>query len=191
MLTLLPLPDAQVGQPYGQQVGQATGGSPPYSYTLETANGFPPIGLHMDASGFLSGTLSVGGRPGTYTFGVCAVDMVGAQNCGKITVVVTPKVKPSGGYDGSYSGPYTLTSPNGTDTGTGTFTVTNGQFTDPYGVFIGTVDSTGHFTGNWNYTGCATCLPLPMSGKFSTSAPFILSGNIGTTSRGSFTLHKQ
>jgi len=95
------------------------------------------------------------------------------------------------GYDGTYTGPYTVTSPLGIANGIGTFTVVNGFFDDPTepGVFSGNVDSNGNFTGNWYYS--AGSLPIPMTGKFSTASSFILSGNIGNTVSGSFTLQKQ
>ena len=84
---VMALPHAQLNQPYAQTAAQAAGGNPPYAYTIETANGSPPIGIHLDASGFLSGTPS---NAGTYTFGVCATDMIADEACKITTLVVDP-----------------------------------------------------------------------------------------------------
>lgn len=106
------------------------------------------------------------------------------------TFTTTPPV-PGGSassYDGTYSGSFTTVSPLGTTTGPGTVTVTNGHLTDPDGFFTGEVDSSGNFTGSWNY--CQGCLPIPMSGVFSTSSSFTLSGSVGSTVSGTATLRK-
>ncbi|MSR85962.1 hypothetical protein EXS74_01035 [Candidatus Woesearchaeota archaeon] len=92
------------------------------------------------------------------------------------------------GYDGTYSGTGQTVSPLGTATSSGTFTVTNGYVTDPDGLFTGNVDSSGYFTGKWYYS--EGSLPIPMSGMFSPSSSFTLSGSIGETVSGTFTLHK-
>jgi hypothetical protein len=101
-LTLFSLPHAQVGQPYSQLVGNTTGGTPPYAYTVETGSGFPPIGIHLDGSGTLTGTPSIAG---TYTFGVTVTDLTGAESSKTATLVVDPSL--TGTWEGAWawSGP--------------------------------------------------------------------------------------
>jgi hypothetical protein len=94
----------------------------------------------------------------------------------------------SAGYDGTYTGTFTSVSQLGTSTGTGTVTVTNGSLTDSSGVFTGTVGSSGNFTGNWTYS--SGSLPIPMTGEFSTTSSFTLSGSIGSTVSGTATLRR-
>jgi hypothetical protein len=73
-------------QAYSCQAASANGGSPPYYYVLDSGN-FPPMGLVLGTGGTVSGTPTVAG---THTFRVCAVDLVGAQNCGNVTIQVIP-----------------------------------------------------------------------------------------------------
>lgn len=167
-----------------------TGGSPPYYFKFDTfLNGTPPFGATVD---LFSGVVTVPAtaKAGNYTFGVCAVDIGGRSACttSSVQVSVAPVGGGGGGYNGSYSGSFRTVSPLGTTTGTGTITVTNGHVSDPDGFFTGTVDSSSHFTGNWNYS--QGSLPIPMSGVFSTSSSFTLSGSIGSTVQGTATLHK-
>ncbi len=65
----------------------ASGGVPPYHFSLDTLGGFPPTGLILDVYGVLSGYPSIIdiGR----VFSVCAIDLVGNQSCKKITVDVS------------------------------------------------------------------------------------------------------
>ena len=164
------------------------GGSPPYYFQFDTfLNGTPPLGATVD---LFTGVVTVPAtaKAGNYTFGVCAVDMGGRSTCTSTAVQVSTAPAGGGGYDGTYSGTFQTVSPLGTTSGPGTITVTNGYLTDPDGVFTGNVDSTGHFSGTWNYS--QGSLPIPMSGVFSTSSSFTLSGTIGSTVRGTATLHK-
>jgi hypothetical protein len=68
------------------QVANATGGTPPYTFSSDTfAGGAPPIGMTLGTDGNLTGTPSAGG---TYDFGVCVTDMVGAENCTQTSVAI-------------------------------------------------------------------------------------------------------
>lgn len=99
------LPPATIGMPYtfnfcsppasppsspcGEEAGQQnpSGGVPPYHFQLQTGT-FPPIGLVLDLNGTLAGTPD--GNSGTYTFGVCAVDLAGSNVCPSVTLTVQP-----------------------------------------------------------------------------------------------------
>lgn len=93
-----PLPQATVGIAYSNTViSSISGGTPPYHYQSDTfANGAPPMGLIVDLNGNLTGTPSVAG---TYTFGVCAVDMVGSSSCKTTSIIVSGS---GGGCDTSW-----------------------------------------------------------------------------------------
>jgi hypothetical protein len=69
-------------------VATAKGGAPLYHFQSDTfMNGTPPPGMGVDLNGNLSGTPSLAG---TYTFGVCAVDMAAASSCTQTTITVSP-----------------------------------------------------------------------------------------------------
>ncbi len=71
------------------QVATAQDGLPPYHFQSDTfANGAPPMGMIVDLDGVLIGTPA---QKGTYTFGVCVVDVVGASKCGQTQVIVEEK----------------------------------------------------------------------------------------------------
>lgn len=91
-----PLPSATVGEYYSNSViGSITGGTSPYYYQSDSfVTGAPPIGMIVDLNGNLRGTPHV---PGTYTFGVCAVDLVGAFSC-KTTKITVSSPSVSGNW---------------------------------------------------------------------------------------------
>ena len=89
----------------------------------------------------------------------------------------------SGGFDGAYDCTGTTTTPAGTSSGTGTFSCSQGYCADSSEsppAFTGTVNGNGSFSGSDVL--CQTCDPLPMSGQFSTSQPFTISGASGGVS---------
>lgn len=73
----------------------AKGGYPPYHFVLDTLGGFPPIGIILQPNGKLVGTAS-SASSGTYTFVVCAVDLLANQSCKveKLRVVETTTTTP-------------------------------------------------------------------------------------------------
>lgn len=79
-------PAAVVGQAYNFSFAAAAGGVEPIRYQLETAGGFPPIGLVLAQNGTLSGTASIA-NPGA-TFSVCAVDATGRSVCSSVRMSV-------------------------------------------------------------------------------------------------------
>ncbi len=69
-------------------VATVSGGTPPYYFQLNSfANGAPPLGMTLGLDGTLSGTPAAAG---TYSFGVCAIDLGGNSACDTATVTVGP-----------------------------------------------------------------------------------------------------
>lgn len=102
-VTVNQLPQATVGVPYTNSViSSLSGGSPTYHFQSDSfVTGAPPIGMIVDLNGDLTGTPSVAG---TYTFGVCAVDLVGASSCKTTSIVVNP-ASVTGTWSGSFVWP--------------------------------------------------------------------------------------
>jgi hypothetical protein len=84
----------QATQPCSITVASVKGGTPPYYFTTGNLTGRPPLGMTIDLFKPI-----LRGKPffaGTYTFGVCAIDLVGGQSCTPVTVVVgNPPVESS------------------------------------------------------------------------------------------------
>lgn len=110
-ITFVPdVPDpATVGVPYSFSFyggGNPSGGHPPYSFSLGSGVGFPPMGLILNVNGLLSGTPKVAG---TYKFEVSVKDLDGNQASGMVSLIVNPAPKngsdkPNLYYDGTYTG---------------------------------------------------------------------------------------
>jgi hypothetical protein len=66
--------------------GVLSGGVAPYHFQLDTAGGFPPIGLILAPNGALTGTPS--GRVTNHSFKVCAVDTTGVNRCPIVTMTI-------------------------------------------------------------------------------------------------------
>jgi hypothetical protein len=72
-------------------IATASGGTPPYYFTSDSfATGTPPLGTVVSTgaslvNGILTGTPTT---TGTYPFGVCVVDQVGAEDCKTVSVTV-------------------------------------------------------------------------------------------------------
>ncbi len=79
-----PLPQAIAGAPYSHQFA-ASGGSPPYSWSLVSA----PAGTSISSTGLFSGTPAV---PGTYSFFVQANDTAGGSDLAAYNLTVLPAV---------------------------------------------------------------------------------------------------
>jgi hypothetical protein len=92
----------------------------------------------------------------------------------------------SGGYDGTYDCTGTSVTPAGSSSGSGSFSCLNGHCADSSGAFSGNVDGNGSFSGTDVL--CPTCTPLPMSGVFSKTSAFTISGHSGSVSA-TFTCH--
>ncbi|MFH1821856.1 MAG: zinc ribbon domain-containing protein [Methanobacteriota archaeon] len=84
-------------------------------------------------------------------------------------------------FDGTYAATVTTNTPIGITTLQGTFTVVNGWVSDPSGVFTGTVDADGYFTGTTIVSPGSP--PIAISGWFSNTGTFTLSGGSGNASQ--------
>ena len=85
------------------------------------------------------------------------------------------------GFDGTYNCTGTAVTPAGTTTGSGSFDCLHGYCADSSGAFSGTVDGNGTFSGTDIV--CQGCNPLAMSGQFSATSVFTISGHSGGVSQ--------
>ena len=79
----MPIPTGLCGFP---TQSNPIGGNAPYHFQLDSVSGFPPIGISLGIDGWLTGTPAAAG---TSPFGVCAIDLNGAQVCVDTSVTVT------------------------------------------------------------------------------------------------------
>jgi hypothetical protein len=90
IITSSPLPNGTGGTPYSQTLA-ATGGSPPYTWSV--ASGLLPSGLTLSSGGLLSGTPATAA---TYTFGVQATDTASQSATKTFSLTVGgPSIYPS------------------------------------------------------------------------------------------------
>jgi uncharacterized protein (TIGR03437 family) len=85
VVSSITLPAGMIGQTYSQSLTGASGGAPPYTWSL--ASGSLPDGLILRPGGTLAGLSS---RYGAFTFGVRATDVTGASAVGSASVQITP-----------------------------------------------------------------------------------------------------
>lgn len=173
---LNPLPTAIVGLPYNNTVVSSittSGGTAPYHYQSDTfANGAPPMGLIVDLNGMLTGTPRVAG---TYSFGVCAVDMVGSPSCKTTSIIVNPVLRVS--LTGTGSGSVT-SSPGGISCGA---TCAAGIATGTTITLTATPATGSTFTG-WSgaCAGTGACVVIKSAVTQTVTATFDSQGVTGT-----------
>ncbi|MFH1786383.1 MAG: putative Ig domain-containing protein [archaeon] len=148
-------------------IAGVAGGTPPYHYQSDTfREGTPPWGTVVGIDGLLIGIPTT---EGTYTFGVCAVDLVGLSVCEKETAVIEKlkEVEPveevyagtfsvRGNYDRAFQEYYTTCTFDDTFGGTISLTVIE----DSSGALSGTASVDALFTsyGIAGSTAGFTCL---------------------------------
>jgi hypothetical protein len=86
-ITTTSLPDATVGSPYSAPLS-ATGGVPPYTWSISPTSPALPAGLTLSTNGIISGTPT--GPAATYDFSVRATDSVGQFVDGGLQINVNP-----------------------------------------------------------------------------------------------------
>ena len=79
------LAGGMVGQTYSEVLSGASGGAPPYTWSL--ASGALPDGLSLRGGGNIAGLPS---RAGVFSFGVRATDVTGASVVGAATLTIAP-----------------------------------------------------------------------------------------------------
>lgn len=146
VITTASLPGGAVGASYAQSLA-ATGGTPPYTWSLVT--GSLPAGVSLSAAGAITGAP---GAAGTFTFSVLVTDSAGVTQTKQFSIVVTSGVAittaatlPNASLNVSYTEtlgaaggtpPYTWTTPGG---------LPGGLSLSPAGVISGTPNATGVF----------------------------------------------
>ena len=107
------LPNGVVGLPYNQTI-TATGGAPPYTYSVSSNPGLPP-GLSLSANGVISGTPTQGG---TVSFTIKVTDSLGCMREQRYTVVFCPTLSRPRTYRkglmDNFAGGFDLAVPSGT-----------------------------------------------------------------------------
>lgn len=81
------LPNGTAGTAYPLTNLAATGGSPPYTWTLNSAANTFPAGLTLSSAGQISGTPTA---TGTYNFTVQAQDSLGGTATANLSIVINP-----------------------------------------------------------------------------------------------------
>jgi len=112
------------------QVATATGGSAPLYYVKANLS-VTPTGMAIDLDGNLTGTAP--STAGTYPFGICVVDSIGAQDCTTTSIEVVSGVSIfNGSYSGGYSGTATVQGQQYPVNGSVMVTVTDRLYCDIY-----------------------------------------------------------
>jgi hypothetical protein len=126
--TASPLPSGTVGTPYAGVTFAATGGVPPYKWSIP-AGSIPPPGLSLSSGGVLSGTPT--GPDGRITVEVADSETTPQTATQTFSQLISPKVGPPI-QDGTYAFVFAGTSPQGSPAGqnainlNGTFTIQDG-----------------------------------------------------------------
>lgn len=150
VITISPanLPGGLVGNAYNQTLS-ATGGTPNYSFTLNS--GTLPPNITLATTGVLSGTLSTAG---SFTFTVKITDQAGCMAtkqytvniCATITISPSNSTLPAGTVGSAYSQQFTQSGGVGTLVWSNTGTLPNGlNLNTSTGLLSGTPTATGLF----------------------------------------------
>ena len=83
-ISTVALPAGAVGQQYSQQLA-ATGGVPPYVWSISNSTSLPP-GITLTSSGLLQGTLTT---PGNFSLTIIATDSIGQFDTKQLTLAIS------------------------------------------------------------------------------------------------------
>jgi hypothetical protein len=86
------LPDAIIGETYNQTLS-ASGGTPPYTWTLASGSAPPPPGLTLSSQGHISGMPEPQGAPVSFDFTVVARDSASRSAQAKLRIVVVKRLE--------------------------------------------------------------------------------------------------
>jgi hypothetical protein len=89
-----------VGAAVNVQFTAVGGNGGPYTFSLQSGSGFPPIGVTLSTGGLLAGVANAAGNA---AFGVCATDSGGRTGCTNVTLSVTAP-SGTGAFLGNWSG---------------------------------------------------------------------------------------
>ncbi len=91
--TLIPVQGTlTVNQQGRTRIANANGGTGPLYFASDTfRNGAPPLGTIVNLNGELQGIIRT---VGIFTFGVCVIDLIGAEDCGQSSVNVVAAAPP-------------------------------------------------------------------------------------------------
>ena len=79
----------KVDEQCSRLLAEAEGGTPPYTFSSGSfGSGAPPMGMMIDANGYLTGTPS---QEGEYYVSLCVSDLTGASSCEQFPFEVVPK----------------------------------------------------------------------------------------------------
>ena len=176
----------------GMSIASAVGGSPPYYFSTGSfAAGAPPFGVIVGLDGNLTGTPADGTGGQSYTFEVCATDLVGASDCCTVTVTVEEGTT-TGTYSGTFGGTANFTNTLNACTFSVTFdgSITLPLTVNPDGSVAGTADMSGGWvstpTGGGNCTSSSGSLSQSMNvSGTSSSMSFSASGSPNASFQGS------
>lgn len=156
-VTTTSLPNGALNSAYPATTLQATGGVPPYTWTLTTAPSTFPPGLTLAPSGSISGTPT---QTGTFNFTVQVADSIGTPPApASLSITVSNLAQLSGNYAFEFSG----------FNSSGDAVVIAGSFT---------ADGSGHLTNlleDSNAVGGQHQSPAAATGTYTVGA-----GNLGT-----------
>jgi len=179
------LPPATVGTAYTQGL-TATGGTLPYSWTLESTL---PAGLSFASDGVISGTATTPGLA-PFTFGVTLTDAAGNSAFATLSLAINPKklaittASPLAGGIAGVEYPHKILAATG-GFSPYTFAIMGGSLPSGMTLTNGTIEGTPVFPGNYQITvtvtdssGATAFAPLAMAIKGSTTDLLISEGSV-------------
>jgi hypothetical protein len=158
-ITTTTLPSGTIGTPYSSTMLQATGGAPPYSWSLASGSTPLPPGIVLSALGVISGTPNIAG---TFSFTVQVTDTTGAIGTQLFGIAITsppgaPTCQPPNIQVNSNTSPLSVTATSNCTDATGSIAGTTVDWGDGTALSSGTPAShTYTSAGTFSVTVTAT-----------------------------------